>query len=146
MRSPEVGQVGRYVGKLSTAGESRGCAEEAYSKVAGEETCEGFAGRPSVHGRETTSARNGKWTSVYILACEAPRKLSTVYGKDNTDAISSATGTLAQGVWSWTDETRAEGQAMPMKYSYHPSAGGERTMGVEVAARERGWLRSVDST
>ncbi len=145
-RSPEVSQLGWYVGKWSAAGESRGSAEEAYSEVSGEETCEWFAGGPSVLCRETTTDRNVTSTSLYILAYDAARKLYTVYGTDNTGAIYSATGTVAQGVWSWTGEARAEGQAMPMKYSFHPSPGGGRTMDVEIAAGEGAWLRILGLT
>lgn len=35
---------------------------------------------------------------------------------------------------------------MPMKYSFRPSAGGARTMEVEIAAGEGTWLRILGLT
>jgi hypothetical protein len=51
-----------------------------------------------------------------------------------------------QGIWSWTGEALAEGQAMPMKYMFHPAAGGGRAMEVEIAAGEGAWLRILGVT
>ncbi len=135
-RAAEESQLGFFLGKWASEGQSRNSPTGPFSKMTGNETCSWFSGGPSVICRETTKDSNSESDALYILSYDPARKTYAVYGTDNMGTIYSGTGTVdAAGIWKWTAESRSNGTVTPMRYTFKGISGGARTMDVEVSSK-----------
>lgn len=139
-------QLGFFLGKWTVQGQSRSTPTGAYSAATGTETCAWFSGGPAIVCRETLKDATGETDSIYILSYDPAKKQYSVHGTDNTGAITAATGTLSQGVWSWTGSIRdAGGASTPARFTFRQAPGGGRTMDVEVMSKGT-WAKIVGVT
>ncbi|MFN7980438.1 MAG: DUF1579 family protein [Vicinamibacterales bacterium] len=134
-RAAEDSQLGFFLGKWNSDGQSRDSATGPFSKMTGTETCSWFSGGPSVICRETTKDANSESDAIYILSYDASKKTYAVYGTDNIGTVYSGTGTVdTAGVWRWTAESRRNGDVTPMRYTFK-GGNGTRTMDVEISSK-----------
>lgn len=139
-------QLGFFLGKWTVQGQSRSTPTGAYSTATGNETCAWFSGGPAIVCRETLKDATGETDSIYILSYDPAKKQYTVHGTDNTGAVTSATGVMAAGVWTWNGTVRAaDGSATPTRFTFRQAPGGGRTMDVEIQAKGT-WSKIVGVT
>ena len=130
-KSPAA-ELGFYVGVWKESGQSRTGPTQPFSALTGRETCSWHSGKLAVVCRESTKDQAGSSDSIYILGYDTARSVYTVNGVDNAGTVLSGTGTLHDGVWSWSAEAAAAGTTTPVKYTFTLTEKGARKMDVQV--------------
>jgi hypothetical protein len=139
-------QLGFFVGKWSEDGQSRASASGGFGKLTGEENCAWFSGGPAVVCRETTQDSTGETDAIYLLSFDAAKRVYSVYGTDNMGTMLSGTGTVENGVWHFTAESRTDaGVITPMRYTFRDGGNGTRAMDIEISTKGV-WAKIVGVT
>lgn len=130
-----------YVGHWNESGQSRADPANAFTPLAGFETCEWHDGGQAVVCRETTKEAAGVSHNIYILDWDSAASRYNVHGVDNHGAVIVGTGELHDGRWTWLSNFNVQGASVPLRFIFVPAADGARDMTIETADGKGGWVK-----
>jgi len=133
-RSPELQQLGFYVGAWDETGEMRDDPANPFQAISGGETCEWAAGGFAVVCEEKTGGPGGGWEGVYILGYDSEAKQYSVHGIEKPGSSMHGVGHLEGERWIWLTDPAPDGSQL--RFTFAPADAGARTLVLEVGAGE----------